>query len=150
MDSLPVEVKILPNGEGLTLPTYATEFSAGADLYAAVDKLVTIFPWKSILIPTGIAIALPFGYEGQIRPRSGLAFDYGITVLNTPGTIDADYRGEIKVMLKNFGRLPFPVYRGDRIAQLIVSRCERVKWQVRDTLPQTERGEGGMGSTGER
>lgn len=141
-------VQRLPHAEGLPLPEYATEGSAGLDLLAAVEAEVTLAPGKRALIPTGIAIALPAGYEAQIRPRSGLAIKFGITLLNAPGTIDSDYRGEVKVILANLGETDFAVSRGTRIAQLVVARYERIDWQLSDSLERSARGEGGFGSTG--
>jgi len=138
----------LPHGEDLPLPEYATEFSAGVDLLAAVDADVVLLPGARTLVPTGIAIALPQGSEAQVRPRSGLALKHGITVLNAPGTIDADYRGEIGVILINLGQEPFTISRGSRIAQMIVAPCFRVRWRTVETLPDSARGTGGFGSTG--
>jgi dUTP pyrophosphatase len=146
--SLPVSVSQLSHAKGLNLPKYATEKSAGMDLEAAVDAPVTLKPGERALVPTGLAIALPEGYEAQIRPRSGLAAKNGVTVLNSPGTIDADYRGEIKVILANLGHEEFTVTRGMRIAQMIVAPYEQVKWHAVETLDETERGAGGFGSTG--
>ncbi len=140
----------LPHGEGLDLPAYATEHSAGLDLLAAVEDTLIITPRDRALVPTGLTIALPPGTEAQIRPRSGLALNHGITVLNAPGTVDADYRGEIKVLLANLGEEDFTVLRGMRIAQMIIASYLRVAWQEQDTLEATERGEGGFGSTGVR
>ena len=151
MDRLRVPLERLPHAEGLDLPAYATEGSAGLDLQAAVpeDAPVTLQPGRHVLIPTGLKIALPVGHEGQVRPRSGLAARHGITVLNSPGTIDADFRGECKVILINLGDEPFVVERGERIAQLVVARHERVVWQPQQaSLEATARGEGGFGSTG--
>ena len=136
----------LPHGEGLPLPTRATAGSAGMDLVAAVD--LTIAPGERMLVPTGIAVAVPEGYELQLRPRSGLALKHGITLPNTPATIDADYRGELRVILVNHGSEPFTVHRGDRIAQMLVQRVEPVTITEVDELPSTERGVGGFGSTG--
>ncbi len=138
----------LPHGEDLPLPEYATELSAGVDLLAAVEADVVLLPGARTLVPTGIAIALPQGSEAQVRPRSGLALKHGITVLNSPGTIDADYRGEIGVILINLGQEPFTISRGSRIAQMIVAPCFRVHWQTVETLPDSARGTGGFGSTG--
>ncbi len=140
----------LGNSEGLPIPHYQTEHSAGVDLYAAVpaDLAIEAGAWK--LIPTGIAIAIPEGYEGQVRPRSGLALKHGIGMLNAPGTIDADYRGEIGVILFNFGDKPFAVHRGDRIAQLVFAKVERAKFVKVDALSETARGSGGFGHTGRR
>ena len=125
MDTITVKVRRLPTAEGLPLPRYMTEGAAGMDLVAAVEQDVVLRPGERKLIPTGIQVALPAGYEGQVRPRSGLAVKYGVSLLNTPGTIDADYRGEIKVLMINFGQEPFVVRRGDRIAQLVLSPVVR-------------------------
>lgn len=146
----PVPVHILPHGEGLALPAHATLDSAGLDLRAAVpeDAPMTLASGAFTLVPTGLQIALPHGTEGQVRPRSGLAFKHGVTVLNSPGTIDADYRGEVKVLLINHGPEPFVIHRGERIAQLVVARYERVQFEPTDDLAATERGAGGFGSTG--
>ena len=143
-----IEVKILENGKGLELPSYATEGSAGVDLRAAIDENIVIRPMERSLIPVGIAIALPMGYEAQIRPRSGLALKHGVTVLNTPGTIDSDYRGEIKVLLINLGKDDFSVERGMRIAQLVIAKYEKLTWNVVQSLDETSRAGGGYGSTG--
>ena len=145
-----VKVKLLPleHAVGLQLPTYATEQSAGMDLSAALSEAIELGPGDRALIPTGLSIALPAGYEAQIRPRSGLAVKNGITVLNSPGTIDADYRGEIKVILINHGKEPFTIERGMRIAQMVVERYETVGWELVDSLEESTRGEGGFGSTG--
>jgi dUTP pyrophosphatase len=137
-----------PGGEGLPLPTLATPGAAGADLRAAVEVECVIEPGARMLVPTGFAIALPPGYEAQVRPRSGLALDHGITIPNAPGTIDCDYRGEIKVILHNQGQAPFRVSRGDRIAQLVVAPVVRVAYHEVDALDATERGAGGFGHTG--
>lgn len=146
----PVGVSItqLPHAKGLNLPKYATEFSAGVDLEAAVDAPVTLKPGERQLIPTGLAIALPEGYEAQIRPRSGLALKNGVTVLNSPGTVDADYRGEIKVILANLGSENFTVERGMRVAQMVIAQHAHVAWNVVEQLDETARGAGGFGSTG--
>jgi len=141
-----VEVKRLPHGEGLPLPAYATEGSAGMDVVAAED--VTIAPGTRHAVATGLCFAIPLGYEIQVRPRSGLAFKHGITVPNTPGTIDSDYRGELKVLLINHGPEDFVIARGDRVAQLIVAPLTQGVWQEVDELDATERGAGGFGSTG--
>lgn len=148
--SKPVAIAItqLPNAKGLNLPAYATELSAGVDLEAAVDASVTLQPGERKLIPTGLAIALPEGYEAQVRPRSGLAFKNGVTVLNSPGTIDADYRGEVKVILANLGTEPFTVERGMRVAQMVVAQYTRVSFNLVEQLDETARGAGGFGSTG--
>jgi dUTP pyrophosphatase len=145
-----VNIKFLDNGKGLEAPVYATEGSAGLDLRAAVDGDIIIRPGDRYLIPTGVAIALPEGYEGQVRPRSGLAYKNGVTVLNTPGTVDSDYRGELKVLLINLGKNDFVVERGARIAQLVIEKCERVSLVSVDSLDETERSDGGYGSTGVR
>jgi len=146
--SVDIKVKILPNGKGLSLPCYATESSAGMDLYAAIDEDVTLAPGKRELVSAGFAMALPEGYEAQIRPRSGLALKHGITVLNTPGTIDADYRGEVKVILANLGDEDFVVSRAMRVAQIIIAPVTQAALQPVENLDETDRGEGGFGSTG--
>lgn len=138
----------LPHGAGLPLPSYATAESAGLDLMAAVEAPIELLPLSRALVPTGLALALPPGFEAQVRPRSGLALRHGITVLNAPGTIDADYRGEIGVLLINLGAEPFAIRRGERIAQLVVARVERVEFEAAEGLSETARGEGGFGSTG--
>lgn len=138
----------LPHGAGLPLPAYLTPGAAGCDLAAAVDAPIEIGPGARALVPTGFALALPEGYEAQVRPRSGLALRHGVTCLNSPGTIDADYRGEVGVILANLGAEPFVVRRGERIAQLVVQPVTRVSWVEVDELPGSARGEGGFGSTG--
>lgn len=143
-----VALQILENAKGLNMPAYATAQSAGLDLEAAIDTPITIAQGGRAIVPTGLAIALPEGYEAQIRPRSGLAAKNGVTVLNSPGTIDADYRGEIKVILINHGQEPFVVERGMRIAQMVIAAYARVEWNVTETLDETARGAGGFGSTG--
>lgn len=143
-----VHIQKLPHGLSLELPQYQTVQSAGCDLMAAVSAPVEIRSGERALIPTGIAIALPCGYEAQVRPRSGLAFKHGITVLNSPGTIDADYRGEIKVLLINHGQEPFTIEFGMRIAQMIIAPVVQAEWRVNAELETTARGEGGFGSTG--
>ncbi len=150
MTMLPVRISIqrLPGNDDLALPAYETEHASGMDLRAAVTKTTVLQPGARLAIPTGICIAIPPGYEGQVRPRSGLAFREGISMINTPGTIDADYRGEIKVLLINLGEKPFPIRRGDRIGQLIVAPVARVEWQELHSLDITTRGEGGFGHTG--
>jgi len=148
MNKVAVEVKQLPHGEGLPLPHYATEHAAGVDLPAAIDEGVVLAPGAYAMVPTGLAIALPVGFEAQVRPRSGLAAKNGVTVLNSPGTIDADYRGEIKVVLINHGEEPFTVERGMRIAQMVVAPVTSVNWLAVESLDETARGEGGFGSTG--
>jgi dUTP pyrophosphatase len=147
---IPVEVAIqrLEHGANLPLPAYETAGSAGLDLLAAVMDDLILQPGERLLVPSGIAIALPAGYEAQIRPRSGLAAKHGITLLNAPGTIDADYRGEIKVILANLGAEVFTVTRGMRIAQMVVAPVSRVVWSAAETLDETARGGGGFGSTG--
>ena len=131
-----------------TLPEYATEYSAGLDLKANIESDVTLQPLERALIPTGLYIELPQGYEAQIRPRSGLALKHGLTVLNSPGTIDADYRGEIRVILVNFSNDPFVIKDGERICQMVVAAHARVEWVETDNLDETERGAGGFGHTG--
>lgn len=146
----PVEVAVrrLPHAADLPLPAYATAQSAGMDLLAAVENETVLGPGERRLIPSGLAIALPAGYEAQVRPRSGLALKHGVTCLNTPGTIDSDYRGEIGVILINLGQEPFTVARGSRIAQLIVAAVTRVAWRPVEMLEESARGDGGFGSTG--
>jgi dUTP pyrophosphatase len=148
--SVIVPLKKLENAEGLALPAYATESSAGMDLIAANSDDITIKPGKRALVKTGLSISLPEGLEAQIRPRSGLAFKNGITVLNSPGTIDADYRGEIGVILVNLGEEEFVVTRGMRIAQMVIARYTRAQFIEVDALDETARGDGGFGSTGVR
>ena len=142
-----LKVKIINRGRQ-PLPTYATALSAGMDLRANIDEDITLLPMQRQLVPTGLHIALPEGYEAQIRPRSGLALKHGVTVLNTPGTVDADYRGEIMVLLVNFSNEPFIVKDGERIAQMIVAKHEQVNFELTETLDETERGAGGYGHTG--
>lgn len=146
--NITVAVTRLPHGEGLPLPAYATPGSAGLDLLAAVEAEMLLAPGARALIPCGIAIALPEGYEAQVRPRSGLALKSGVTVLNSPGTVDSDYRGELKVILANLGDAPFSVTRGLRIAQMVVAPVSRIGWQEAQSLDETERASGGFGSTG--
>jgi dUTP pyrophosphatase len=147
-EHLVVQITQLENSDGLPLPHYQTEHSAGVDLYAAVEgeRVIAAGTWQ--LVPTGIAIAIPEGHEGQVRPRSGLAFKHGIGMLNAPGTIDADYRGEISVILFNFSDKPFIIRRGDRVAQLVFAKLEKAKFREVDTLSETARGAGGFGHTG--
>jgi dUTP pyrophosphatase len=145
-DPVPVPVKRLPHFEGLDLPEYATEGAAGMDVLAAED--VMLAPGARHAVATGLAVAIPHGFEIQVRPRSGLALKHGITVPNTPGTIDSDYRGELKVILINHGTEPFEVLRGDRIAQLVLAPVVRASWLKVDELDETLRGAGGFGSTG--
>jgi dUTP pyrophosphatase len=143
-----VTIRILPHGEGLPLPRYASEGAAGCDLHAAVGAPMTLAPGERGAVPTGFAIAIPEGFEGQVRARSGLALKSGIVCVNAPGTIDSDYRGEVKVILGNFGSAPFEIRRGDRIAQLVVSPVARAAFEPASELPETGRGAGGFGSTG--
>ncbi len=145
-----VYFKILPHAETLELPSYATSASAGLDLRAAIDHPVYLEPGERKLIPTGLQMALPEGYEAQIRPRSGLAFRHGITMLNTPGTIDSDYRGEVKVLAVNLGQETYEILHGDRIAQMVIAPVSRAEIVVTGELPDTERGDGGFGSTGKK
>lgn len=142
-----MNIKII-NRSPHALPAYETEASAGMDLRAHLSAPVIIAPMQRMLIPTGLFIELPVGFEAQIRPRSGLALKHGISILNSPGTIDADYRGELKILLINFSNLDFEVANGDRIAQMIISRHEQVRWDEVDILTETIRGEGGYGHTG--
>jgi dUTP pyrophosphatase len=150
MSTVPVAVLRLPHAEGLPLPAYATAGAAGMDLLAAVTEPVTLAPGARTLVPTGLKIALPAGYELQVRPRSGLALKHGIILPNSPGTVDEDYRGELQVIVMNAGEAAFTIERGMRIAQAVVSPVVRARWQEVDTLPETVRGEGGFGSTGTR
>ncbi len=143
-----VAIKQLPHGKDMNLPSYATSHSAGMDLMAAIDKDIVLKKYQRILVPTGIAIALPDGFEAQVRPRSGLALKNGITVLNTPGTIDADYRGEICVILINLGDEDFTITRGMRVAQMIIASYIQAKFDLVEDLDETMRGKGGFGSTG--
>jgi len=149
-EPLRIAVTQLPHGKGLALPAYQTEHAAGLDLLAAVpnDKPMQLAPGERVLVPTGLAIALPAGYEAQVRPRSGLAVKHGVTVLNSPGTIDADYRGEIGVPLINHGREPFTIRRGERIAQMVVAPVVQIAFAPVAELPPSARGSGGFGSTG--
>jgi len=142
-----VSVVQLPHGNDLDLPHYATEHAAGMDLMAAVDSPVILAPGERAIVPTGLSIALPVGYEAQVRPRSGLAAKHGVTVANAPGTIDADYRGEVGVILINLGKEDFTVERGMRIAQMVVAPVTMITWDKTDELPATQRGSGGFGST---
>jgi dUTP pyrophosphatase len=151
MKEVTVSVARLPHGADLPLPDYATVDSAGLDLLAAVDSDLALAPGERALIPTGLVIALPTGHEAQVRPRSGLAVKHGITVLNSPGTVDADYRGEVKVILANLGDETFTITRGMRIAQMVVAPVMRLGWNEVGSeadLPSSERGAGGFGSTG--
>ena len=145
-----IEIRQLPHGEGLALPTYQSEHAAGLDLLAAVPEAspMILSPGQRALVPTGLMIALPSGFEAQIRPRSGLASKHGVTVLNSPGTVDADYRGEIGVLLINHGDAPFPIRRGERIAQMVIAAVARAELVPAAALSATDRGSGGFGSTG--
>ncbi len=145
-----VEVLALPHHVGLELPSYASAGAAGMDLRAAVpaDAPLTLSPGGRALVPTGLKIAVPEGFEAQVRPRSGLALKHGVTCLNSPGTVDSDYRGEVGVILANLGQAPFVVNRGDRVAQLVVASHARVEWRMVEVHGATDRGEGGFGSTG--
>ncbi len=145
-----IRVRRLPHGEGLALPRYETELAAGADVCAALpeDEPLTLAPGKRFMVPTGIAIALPPGWEAQMRPRSGLAAKHGVTCVNAPGTIDADYRGELRVILINHGTDPVTFKRGDRIGQLVIAPVWQATFEAADMLDETARGEGGFGSTG--
>ena len=147
---MPVDIAVtrLPHNSDLPLPAYETAQSAGMDLAAAIDAPMTLSPGERAMIPTGLAIALPAGYEAQVRPRSGLAAKNGVTVLNTPGTVDADYRGEVKVILINLGDVPFEIERGMRIAQMVIAPVTQAGFTEVDELPETARGSGGFGSTG--
>ncbi len=149
-DMIGIDIAVLAHGQGLPLPAYATAHAAGMDLCAAVDTPLSLAPGARELVPTGLSIALPSGYEAQIRPRSGLAAKNGVTVLNTPGTIDADYRGEIKVILINHGNAPFVIERGMRIAQMVIARHAVATLNPVAELGTTDRGQGGFGSTGTR
>ena len=148
MSPVSVPVMRLSHGADLPLPAYATAGSAGMDLLAAIEAPLVLEPGARALVPSGIAIALPEGYEAQVRPRSGLAARHGVTLLNAPGTIDSDYRGELKAILINLGPEPFTVRRGERIAQLVVAACARAAWQPVESLEASLRGSGGFGSTG--
>jgi len=145
---LQISIKIHPHGEGLPLPQYASQSAAGLDLYAAVDDTLTLKPHCTMAVPTGISIAIPEGFEGQVRPRSGMALKNNIGIINSPGTIDSDYRGEVMVLLTNFSDHDYEIQRGDRIAQLVIARYERIVWEVSDELPDSQRGSGGFGHSG--
>ncbi|TKT71106.1 dUTP diphosphatase [Afipia massiliensis] len=148
--AIAVEIQRLPHAEGLALPAYQTAHAAGLDLLAAVpeDKPLTLKPGQRALVPTGLMIAVPPGHEAQVRPRSGLAFKHGVTVLNSPGTVDADYRGEVSVLLINHGDEPFTIRRGERIAQLVIAAVTQANLVAVASLSPTDRGSGGFGSTG--
>ncbi len=148
MSLVPIEICRLAHAGDLPLPSYETAASAGVDLWAAVEAPMELMPGARALVPTGLSVALPDGYEAQVRPRSGLALEHGITVLNAPGTIDADYRGEIGVVLANLGDQPFRITRGMRIAQLVLARIERIAWREVEALAESARGAQGFGSTG--
>lgn len=148
MDQIKVKVKKTAGGEDMPLPRYMTSGSAGMDLYAAVDGKEVLKPGEIRLIPTGLSIALPAGYEAQIRPRSGLALKHGISMVNTPGTIDADFRGEIGLIMINLGQEPFEINRGDRVAQMVINRITRAEFTEVEYLDETDRNDGGFGSTG--
>ena len=143
-----VEISPLPEGVGLPLPRYMSDGAAGCDLLAAVDDDVVIAPGARAVVSAGFRIALPRGYEAQVRPRSGLALEHGVTCLNSPGTIDADYRGPVAVILINHGGAPFRIHRGERIAQMVIAPVQRVRFEHKDSLAPTERGASGFGSTG--
>ncbi len=145
-----VDVQVLPEAEGLDLPDYASPGSAGMDLRAAIDGQITLNPGEIRLVTTGLRIAVPQGYEAQVRPRSGLALKHGITIPNAPGTIDADYRGVVQVILANMGHEPFAIHRGDRIAQMVIAPVTRAEVHRIDELDETGRGDGGFGSSGTR
>jgi dUTP pyrophosphatase len=147
-ESVEIEVVRLAHGRDLQLPNYATVSAAGADLLAAIDQDIELGPLERRIVPTGISIALPVGFEAQVRPRSGLAAKHGVTVANAPGTIDADYRGEVGVILINLGKEPFLITRGMRIAQIVIARHARAVWREVSELDRTARGAGGFGSTG--
>ena len=150
MENPIVEIKRLPHAEDLALPRYETELAAGADVRAAIleEAPITLAPGERYMVPTGIAIALPPGWEAQMRPRSGLAAKFGIACVNAPGTIDADYRGELKVILINHGQAPFTIHRGDRIGQMVIAPAYQAQFVEVDALDETKRGAGGFGSTG--
>ncbi|MES2599869.1 MAG: dUTP diphosphatase [Pseudomonadota bacterium] len=150
MTAITVEIQRLPHAEGLALPAYQTAHAAGLDLLAAVpeDKPLTLQPGQRALVPTGLMIAVPPGHEAQVRPRSGLALKHGVTVLNSPGTVDADYRGEVSVLLINHGDAPFTIRRGERIAQLVIAAVTQANLVAVASLSSTDRGSGGFGSTG--
>lgn len=148
MEQVTIRIKRLRKDRSVPLPQYMTWGASGMDLFASLEKEATLAPGERRLIPTGISVAIPEGFEGQVRPRSGLAIRSGLGVVNGPGTIDADYRGEIGVVLINFGKEPFTIRNGDRIAQLVISRVFRAVWEEVDDLPSTQRQEGGFGHTG--
>ncbi|HSG41103.1 MAG TPA: dUTP diphosphatase [Thermoanaerobaculia bacterium] len=143
-----VRIKRLPAAAGLPLPTQGSAGSSGFDLRAAIDQEIVLRPGERLLVPTGIVLEIPAGWEGQVRPRSGLALRHGIGILNAPGTLDSDYRGEVGVILVNLGEAPFSLRRGDRVAQLVFCRVEPVEWEEAEALEDSSRGDGGFGSTG--
>ncbi|HEX9944004.1 MAG TPA: dUTP diphosphatase [Thermoanaerobaculia bacterium] len=143
-----VRIKRLPAARGLPLPSHASPGSAGFDLRAAIAEEVVLRPGERLLVPTGLVLEIPPGWEGQVRPRSGLALRHGIGLVNAPGTIDSDYRGEVAVILVNLGEAPFSLRRGDRVAQLVISRVESVEWEETESLNESGRGDSGFGSTG--
>jgi dUTP diphosphatase len=145
---IPVPFHVFPHGEGLDAPAYATEGSAGCDLRAAIEAELTITPGGRALVPTGVSVAIPPGYEGQVRMRSGLAHDKGLALLNAPGTVDSDYRGELRIIIANLGAEPVTLHRGDRIAQIVFSPVARATFERVEELPPSTRGAGGFGSTG--
>lgn len=147
-EPLRIEIMVEPEGQGLELPAYATEGSAGMDLRAAIENEITIAPGERYLVSCGFRMALPEGYEAQVRPRSGLAMRHGITLLNAPGTIDSDYRGTVSVIVANLGHAPFVLQRGERVAQMVIAPVVRARLEPVEELPDTERGEGGFGHTG--
>jgi dUTP pyrophosphatase len=146
--TIEVRIQRLAHGEGLPLPAYATDGAAGADLHAAVDGELTVEPGERAAVPTGLVLEIPAGYEGQVRPRSGLAISAGLTIINAPGTIDSDYRGELKVLMVNLGPEPVSIARGDRIAQLLIAPVARASFSETDDVSASQRGAGGFGSTG--
>ena len=148
--TIKLEIKRLDHGQDLPLPAYQSDLAAGLDLLAAVENPLWLEPGSRALVPTGLAISLPAGFEAQVRPRSGLAAKHGVTVLNTPGTIDADYRGEVRVILINLGDTAFEISRGDRIAQMVIAPVLQAEIQEVEILSETSRGTGGFGSTGQR
>jgi dUTP pyrophosphatase len=147
-DAIEIEVVRLPHARDLPLPAYATELAAGMDLMAAIEATLTLEPGRRMMVPTGLSVAIPRGFEAQVRPRSGLAAKHGVTVLNSPGTIDADYRGEVKIILINLGDAAVAIEPGMRIAQLVIAPVTRATWRESERLQETTRGLGGFGSTG--
>ena len=150
MKTIAVKIKVLPHGASLALPAYATFGSAGMDLRAAVPEAWVLKPGQRRLVPTGLAVSIPKGYEAQVRPRSGLALKHGVTMLNSPGTIDSDYRGEVGVIMANLGREDFTIQPGDRVAQIVFAPVARVQWKVVEDLDKTARHAGGFGHTGKK